>query len=65
MSFLDVRMKELLPTVVSSLDLISLESIHKFLRDGELQVNFESGLPYIYAQKFICLHTFYLKYFQI
>lgn len=47
MSFMDVRMKELLPTLVSSLDLISLESIHKFLLDGELQVNFESGLPYL------------------
>ena len=45
MSFMDVRMKELLPTLVSSLDLISLESIHKFLQDGDLQVNFESSLP--------------------
>ncbi|KAK2569810.1 hypothetical protein P5673_005661 [Acropora cervicornis] len=42
MSFMDVRMKELLPTLVSSLDLISLESIHKFLQDGEFQVNFEN-----------------------
>ena len=47
MSFMDVRMKELLPTLVSSLDLISLESIHKFLQDGEFQVNVESSLPYL------------------
>lgn len=39
-----LRIKELLPTMVSSLDLINLGSIHKFLQDRELQVNYESGL---------------------
>ena len=62
MSFMDVRMKELFPTLVSSLDLISLESVHTFLQDGEFQVNFECGLPClcpkIYLLAYVLFKTF-------
>ena len=59
MSFMDVRMKELLPTLVSSMDLISLESIHKFLQDGEFQVNFESSLPCLCHKMYLLAYVLF------